>query len=46
MDMGSMGIYRIFDEGDHKAMGDGGMLTTDVGCFLTPLSFLHRLPSK
>jgi len=27
MDMGSMGIYRIFDEGDHKQMGDGGMMT-------------------
>ena len=22
-----MGIYRIFDEGDHKQMGDGGMMT-------------------
>ena len=27
MDMGSMGIYRLFDEGDHKEMGDGGMMT-------------------
>ena len=27
MDMGPMGIYRIFDEGDHKQMGDGGMMT-------------------
>jgi len=27
MDMGSMGAYRIFDEGDHKEMGDGGMMT-------------------
>lgn len=27
MDMGPMGIYRIFDEGDHKEMGDGGMMT-------------------
>ena len=26
MDMGQMGIYRIFDEGDHKEMGDGGMM--------------------
>jgi hypothetical protein len=26
MDMGSMGTYRIFDEGDHKQMGDGGMM--------------------
>ena len=27
MDMGPMGIYRLFDEGDHKEMGDGGMMT-------------------
>jgi uncharacterized protein len=27
MDMGSMGVYRIFDQGDHKEMGDGGMMT-------------------
>ncbi|HXS74721.1 MAG TPA: VOC family protein [Terracidiphilus sp.] len=27
MDMGSMGIYRLFDEGDNKPMGDGGMMT-------------------
>ncbi len=27
MDMGAMGTYRIFDEGDHKQMGDGGMMT-------------------
>jgi predicted enzyme related to lactoylglutathione lyase len=27
MDMGPMGVYRIFDEGDHKEMGDGGMMT-------------------
>src|ERR1019366_70383 len=27
MDMGPMGGYRIFDEGDHKQMGDGGMMT-------------------
>jgi hypothetical protein len=26
MDMGPMGLYRIFDEGDHKQMGDGGMM--------------------
>jgi hypothetical protein len=26
MDMGPMGIYRIFDEGDNKPMGDGGMM--------------------
>jgi uncharacterized protein len=26
MDMGQMGIYRIFDEGEHKEMGDGGMM--------------------
>ena len=27
MDMGPMGLYRLFDEGDHKPMGDGGMMT-------------------
>ena len=27
MDMGPMGVYRIFDEGEHKEMGDGGMMT-------------------
>ncbi len=26
MDMGPMGTYRIFDQGDHKQMGDGGMM--------------------
>jgi hypothetical protein len=26
MDMGPMGTYRIFDEGDQKPMGDGGMM--------------------
>ncbi len=25
--MGPMGIYRIFDQGDNKPMGDGGMMT-------------------
>ena len=27
MDMGPMGVYRLFDEGDNKPMGDGGMMT-------------------
>jgi predicted enzyme related to lactoylglutathione lyase len=27
MDMDPMGLYRLFDEGDHKEMGDGGMMT-------------------
>jgi predicted enzyme related to lactoylglutathione lyase len=26
MDMGPMGTYRLFDQGDHKEMGDGGMM--------------------
>ncbi|MGO9336277.1 MAG: VOC family protein [Terracidiphilus sp.] len=26
MDMGPMGLYRLFDEGDHKQMGSGGMM--------------------
>lgn len=27
MDMGPMGVYRLFDEGENKQMGDGGMMT-------------------
>jgi len=27
MDMGPMGLYRIFDQGEHKQMGDGGMMS-------------------
>ncbi len=27
MDMGPAGVYRVFDEGDNKPMGDGGMMT-------------------
>jgi len=27
MDMGPKGVYRLFDEGDNKQMGDGGMMT-------------------
>jgi uncharacterized protein len=27
MDMGPAGTYRIFDQGDHRPMGDGGMMT-------------------
>jgi predicted enzyme related to lactoylglutathione lyase len=26
MDMGPMGVYRVIDQGDHKQMGDGGMM--------------------
>jgi uncharacterized protein len=26
MDMGPMGLYRLFDQGDQKPMGDGGMM--------------------
>ena len=26
MDMGPMGLYRLFDQGDKKPMGDGGMM--------------------
>lgn len=29
MDMGPMGVYRIFDEGKGSPMGDGGMMTKD-----------------
>jgi hypothetical protein len=38
MDMGPMGVYRIFDQGDHKQMGDGGMMTkppqVPVSCWM------------
>jgi predicted enzyme related to lactoylglutathione lyase len=27
MDMGPMGVYRLFDEGEDTPMGDGGMMT-------------------
>lgn len=27
MDMGQMGVYRVFDEGEQKEMGAGGMMT-------------------
>jgi len=27
MDMGPMGVYRIFDQGDNQPMGSGGMMT-------------------
>jgi hypothetical protein len=26
MDMGPMGLYRVFDQGDHNQMGDGGIM--------------------
>ncbi len=38
MDMGPMGVYRIFDQGDHKEMGDGGMMNkppqVPVSCWM------------
>jgi hypothetical protein len=47
MDMGPMGVYRIFDEGDHKQMGDGGMMAKAPTCRCqigTPTS--TSIPSK
>ncbi len=45
MDMGPMGVYRIFDEGDHKEMGDGGMMTKacSYSRFLLELLLQRRL---
>lgn len=42
MDMGPMGAYRIFDQGDHKQMGDGGMMSkppqVPVSCWIFYIS--------
>jgi uncharacterized protein len=45
MDMGSMGIYRIFDEGDHKAMGDGGMMTRPPNIPVSSWTFYFNVGS-
>jgi len=45
MDMGPMGLYRIFDEGDHKQMGDGGMMNKapQITRLVLELLLLRRL---
>jgi predicted enzyme related to lactoylglutathione lyase len=45
MDMGPMGIYRIFDEDDHKAMGDGGMMTKPANIPVSSWTFYFNVDS-
>lgn len=45
MDMGPMGLYRIFDEGDHKQMGDGGMMTKPPHIPVSNWSFYFNVDS-
>jgi predicted enzyme related to lactoylglutathione lyase len=45
MDMGPMGIYRIFDEGDHKQMGDGGMMTKPPHTAVSSWNFYFNVDS-
>ena len=45
MDMGPMGIYRIFDEGDHKKMGDGGMMTKPAQMPVSAWGFYFNVDS-
>jgi uncharacterized protein len=45
MDMGPMGIYRIFDEGDHKQMGDGGMMTEALHIPMSSWNFYFNVDS-
>jgi predicted enzyme related to lactoylglutathione lyase len=45
MEMGQMGVYRIFDEGDHKEMGDGGMMTKAPEMPVSSWSFYFNVDS-
>jgi uncharacterized protein len=45
MDMGPMGVYRIFDEGDHKEMGDGGMMLKAPQIPVSSWSFYFHVDS-
>ena len=45
MDMGKMGTYRIFDEGDHKQMGDGGMMTKSPDMPVAAWNFYFNVDS-
>ena len=40
-----MGVYRIFDEGDHKQMGDGGMMTKAPQCPVSCWNFYFNVDS-
>jgi hypothetical protein len=45
MDMGPAGVYRIFNEGDHKQMGDGGMMTKAPEFPVSSWSFYFNVDS-
>ncbi len=45
MDMGPMGTYRVFDQGDHKEMGDGGMMTKGPHIPVSSWSFYFNVDS-
>jgi uncharacterized protein len=45
MDMGRMGVYRIFDEGDGNPMGDGGMMTKPPGAPASSWNFYFNVDS-
>jgi predicted enzyme related to lactoylglutathione lyase len=45
MDMGPMGMYRIFDEGDKKPMGDGGMMTKPAQVPVSAWTFYFNVDS-
>ena len=45
MDMGPMGLYRIFDEGDHKEMGDGGMMNRAPNIPVSSWNFYFNVDS-
>jgi len=41
--MGPMGVYRLFDEGDRKPMGSGGMMTSSANAVSCWGSIQRRL---
>ncbi|HKF49680.1 MAG TPA: VOC family protein [Terracidiphilus sp.] len=45
MDMGPVGIYRIFDVGDNKPMGDGGMMTKPAQSPMSSWNFYFNVDS-
>lgn len=45
MDMGPMGTYRIFDEGDNKPMGSGGMMLKPAQMPVCAWSFYFNVES-
>ena len=45
MDMGPSGTYRIFDEGDRKPMGDGGMMTKPAQMPVSAWGFYFNVDS-